>query len=103
VLKKLSSLKGRRLFSVRDDNGRARPITAREVNAFIAEAGRTDVTAKDFRTFRAYAEALALLTENNGHETERLRKQAIISLPIGRARFSPIRDQSRVRATFIRA
>jgi DNA topoisomerase I len=103
VLKKLSSLKGRRLFSVRDDNGRARPITAREVNAFIAEAGRTDVTAKDFRTFRASAEALALLTENNGHETERLRKQAIISLPIRRARFSPIRDQSRVRATFIRA
>lgn len=79
VLKKLSSSRGRRLFSVRDDNGRARPITAREVNAFIAEAGRTDVTAKDFRTFRASAEALALLTENNGHETERLRKQAIIA------------------------
>jgi len=36
------------------------------------------VTAKDFRTFRASAAALATLTENNGHETEKLRKQAII-------------------------
>jgi DNA topoisomerase I len=78
VLKKLSSLKGRRLFSAPNDKGQARPITAREVNAFLAEASGTDVTAKDFRTFKASAEALALLTENNGHESEKLRKQAII-------------------------
>lgn len=78
VARRLSTLKGRRLFSVPDDNGRQRPITAREVNAFIAEACGTEVTAKDFRTFRASAEALALLTQQNGHETEKLKKQAII-------------------------
>jgi len=78
VLKKLSSLKGRRLFSAPDENGQVRPITARDINAFLAEASGTAVTAKDFRTFRASAEALALLTENNGHESEKLRKQAII-------------------------
>jgi DNA topoisomerase I len=78
VVKKLSSLKGRRLFSAPDGSGQQRPVTAREVNAFIAEASGADVTAKDFRTFRASAEALATLTENNGHETEKLRKQAII-------------------------
>jgi len=77
VARRLSTLKGRRLFSVPDDNGRQRPITAREVNAFIAEASGTEVTAKDFRTFRASAEALALLTQQNGHETEKLKKQAI--------------------------
>jgi DNA topoisomerase I len=78
VLKRLSNMKGPRLFSAPDESGKQRPITAREVNAFIAEASGADVTAKDFRTFRASAEALASLTENNGHETEKLRKQAII-------------------------
>jgi DNA topoisomerase I len=78
VMRKLSSLKGRRLFTAPDESGQVRPITAREVNAFLAEASGTDVTAKDFRTFRASAEALALLTENNGHESEKLRKHAII-------------------------
>jgi DNA topoisomerase I len=76
VVKKLSSLKGRRLFSAPDGSGQQRPVTAREVNAFISEASGADVTAKDFRTFRASAEALATLTENNG--PEKLRKQAII-------------------------
>jgi DNA topoisomerase-1 len=78
VAKTLSTLKGRRFFSVPDDSGRPRPITAREVNTYLAEASGTDITAKDFRTFRASAEALALLAENNGHETEKLRKQAVV-------------------------
>ena len=78
VMRKLATLEGRRLFSALDESGQVRPITAREVNAFLAEASGTDVTAKDFRTFRASAEALALLSENNGHESEKLRKQAII-------------------------
>jgi DNA topoisomerase-1 len=78
VAKRLSMLKGRRLFSVTDDSGKPRPITARDVNAFLAEATGTDVTAKDFRTFRASAEALAFLTENSGHETKKLRKEAVV-------------------------
>jgi DNA topoisomerase I len=78
VAKRLSTLKGQRLFSAPDDNGRPRPITAREVNTFLAEASGTDVTAKDFRTFRASAEALAILAEQDGHETETLRRQAIV-------------------------
>ena len=36
VVKRLFTLKGRRLFSSPDDNGQQRPITAREVNAFLA-------------------------------------------------------------------
>jgi DNA topoisomerase-1 len=76
--KALSALKGRRLFSTPGDDGRPRPITAREVNAFLAEASGTDVTAKDFRTFRASAEALAFLAEQGGHDSEKRRKQAIV-------------------------
>ena len=78
VAKTLSTLKGRRLFSVPDDSGQPRPITAREVNAYLAETSGSDITAKDFRTFRASAEAMAYLTENNGHESEKLRKHAIV-------------------------
>ena len=77
VAKRLSTLKGRRLFSIPDDSGRPRPITARDVNAYLAETSGIDITAKDFRTFRATAEALAFLIGNNGHETEKLRKQAV--------------------------
>jgi DNA topoisomerase I len=78
VAKTLSTLKGRRLFSVPDDSGQPRPITAREVNAYLAETSGSDITAKDFRTFRASAEAMAYLTENNGHESEKLRKHAVV-------------------------
>ena len=78
VAQRLTTLRGRRLFSTPDHNGQPRPITAREVNAWLAEASGSNITAKDFRTFRASAEALAFLTEHNGHETEKLKKQAIV-------------------------
>jgi DNA topoisomerase-1 len=77
AIEQLSRLGGRRLFTAPDVNGTVKPITAREVNSFIAAASGADVTAKDFRTFRASAEALAVLAEHeNG--TEKLRKEAII-------------------------
>jgi DNA topoisomerase-1 len=78
VATRLLAQKGRRLFKARDETGHLRPITAREVNAFLAEETGADITAKDFRTFRASAEALAVLTEHNGHTTEKLKKQAIV-------------------------
>ena len=59
ALRRLAILKGPRFFSAPDDKGRLGPVAAREVNAFLAEASGTDVTAKDFRTFRASAEAHA--------------------------------------------
>ena len=54
-------------------------MTAREVNEFLAEASGAEISAKDFRTFRASAMALAVLAEHNGHESERLRKKAIVA------------------------
>jgi DNA topoisomerase I len=78
VAKRLSMLRGRRFFVAPDEEGRVRPITARDVNAFLADTTGVDVTAKDFRTFRASAQALGLLVGNEGHEAEKPRKQAII-------------------------
>ena len=100
VTRRLLAGKGRRLFSAVDDNGRVRPVTAREVNAFLAEASGTDVTAKDFRTFRASAEALAFLTERNGHETERLKKQTIVQAA-DRAREILVNTRSVARSSYI--
>jgi len=77
VAKSLSALKGRRLFSLPDDQGRPRPVTAREVNSYLADTSGADITAKDFRTFRASAEALAFLAENKDCETAGLRKRAV--------------------------
>ena len=78
VVRKLVSVKGRRLFGLSDGNSGKRPITARDVNEFLAEASGAEVTAKDFRTFKASATALAVLVEHNGHESERLRKKAVV-------------------------
>jgi DNA topoisomerase I len=78
VLRTLSTIRGRRLFNAPDGNGTKRPITAREVNSFIAQAAGTDISAKDFRTFRASAAALASLTKRNGHDSKRSRAKAIV-------------------------
>ena len=79
VLHKLSAARGQRLFSLSDGKGGKQPVTAREVNEFLAEVGGSSISAKDFRTFRASATALAVLTEHNGHESEVMRKKAIVA------------------------
>ena len=68
VVRNLAAFGGRRLFKAPDGNGAERPITAREVNSFIAKATGINISAKDFRTFRASAAALVFLTKRNGHE-----------------------------------
>jgi DNA topoisomerase IB len=78
VVRTLSALRGRRLFNAPDGNGTKRPITAREVNSLIAKAAGTDISAKDFRTFRASAAARASLTKRNGHDSKRSRAKAIV-------------------------
>jgi DNA topoisomerase-1 len=78
VVRKLTALRGSRLFNAPDENGIKRPITAREVNSFIAKAAGTEISAKDFRTFRASATALASLTKRNGHDSRQSRAKAIV-------------------------
>jgi DNA topoisomerase-1 len=78
VVRNLTALRGARLFNAPDGNGTKRPITAREVNSFIAQAAGTEISARDFRTFRASAAALASLTKRNGHDSKRSRAKAIV-------------------------
>jgi DNA topoisomerase I len=75
VLKQLGKLRGRRLFSLPRDE---RPIAAQDVNNFLADVAGAGVTAKDFRTFRASAIALAHLSDDDNHQCERSRKKSIV-------------------------
>lgn len=63
ALRPLMRLGGRRLFKLPNDE---RPVTAQEVNRFLTDVGQTEITAKDFRTFRASASALGTLVEGGG-------------------------------------
>lgn len=55
-----------------------RPVTAQEVNTFLADVSGTDISAKDFRTFRASAEAVGALVEGEASEGTN-EKKALIS------------------------
>jgi hypothetical protein len=53
-------------------------VTAREVNEFLAEVSGSSISAKDFRTFRASATALAVLTSIIATRAT-LRKKALVA------------------------
>jgi DNA topoisomerase-1 len=77
VITQLLERRGRRLFSTLDRDGE-HPVTAKEVNGFLAEVSGAPVSAKDFRTFRASASAVAFLTQNNNHQSGASRKKSIV-------------------------
>jgi DNA topoisomerase-1 len=77
VLRRLARLPGLRLFGAAGGD-RERPVTARDVNEFLIEAGGTAVSAKDFRTFSASASALAYLAEQDGLDGERARAKEVL-------------------------
>jgi DNA topoisomerase-1 len=79
-LRKLKRIGTKRLFAFRDEKGRPCYLSARDLNAYLREAARAPVTAKDFRTFAASAQALAALCEAARPETETARKSLVVSV-----------------------
>jgi DNA topoisomerase I len=75
VVRELAKRRGRRLFRL---PGSEPAVSAREVNAFLAEASGQKISAKDFRTFSASAGALAALAETNGAESATAKRKAVI-------------------------
>jgi DNA topoisomerase-1 len=59
---------GQELFQYVDEDGEARGVGSGEVNDYIRDAGGSDFTAKDFRTWHGTAHALALWIEQGGAE-----------------------------------
>ena len=54
---------GYELFKYLDDDGRKRDVTSEDVNAYLREAARARVTAKDFRTWAGTVLAAVALEE----------------------------------------
>ena len=79
IMAELKQVPGARLFKER--NGRAiRPVTAEDLNAYLREASGEDITAKDFRTFRASAAALELLCVAGPAATAHARRKCIAAV-----------------------
>ncbi len=76
-LKKLRRIGKERLFGFRDQKGRCCYLSARDLNHYLREAAGQPVTAKDFRTFAASADALAALCEAEPPASETAAKKAV--------------------------
>jgi DNA topoisomerase-1 len=55
AVQRIKTLTGRRLLVYRNGSGELRPITGDMINAYLAKAAESPVTAKDFRTLHASA------------------------------------------------
>ena len=51
LVKRCQDLPGQELFQYLDENGKRKPITSADVNAYLREVASADFTAKDFRTW----------------------------------------------------
>ena len=79
IMAELKQVPGARLFKERD--GRViRPVTAEDLNAYLREVSGEDITAKDFRTFRASARALELLCVTGPTATAHARRKCIAAV-----------------------
>jgi len=63
LMRDVKSVGGSRLFNYLDDEGRARPVTPRDVNEYIKAATSPDFSAKDFRTWGGTLLAAVALAE----------------------------------------
>ncbi|HEX5726842.1 MAG TPA: hypothetical protein VFX98_15305 [Longimicrobiaceae bacterium] len=63
VVREILRLPGTRLFQYRDEEGRVRPVTAREVNAYLKEILGAKYTSKDIRTWGGTVRAALILSD----------------------------------------
>lgn len=73
LIKQARAVPGARLFQYRDDEGKAVVVTAADVNAYLNEVTGEPFTAKDFRTWKASAQAAGTLYEYR--DLDRLSKR----------------------------
>src|SRR5947208_4319473 len=78
VIAILGKLPGRRLFQYRNGEGVARPVRAREVNAFLREIAGVKISLKDFRTLLASTVALEALARIKPAASPRQRRKQVL-------------------------
>lgn len=77
ALAELAKLPGRRLFRYRGADGRLHNVTAADVNTYLSTISGAAISAKDFRTLAASAEAAARLAAIEPADTDAARRRQI--------------------------
>jgi DNA topoisomerase-1 len=80
AIARIKTLTGKRLLVYRDETGSIRPITGEMINAYLEEAARVHVTAKDFRTLHASSLAAEQLAALEPAPSESARKRQMMAV-----------------------
>lgn len=78
LMSDIKAIGGAKLFNYLDEEGRAHPITPRDVNEYIKAATGPEFSAKDFRTWGGTLLAAIALAETGRGEDEREAKKNIV-------------------------
>jgi DNA topoisomerase I len=78
VIKRCEELPGQLLFQYVDDSNERRAVTSDDVNEYLREASRVDVTAKDFRTWAGTFLAAKALRRLGGFESEAEARRKVL-------------------------
>lgn len=78
VMKEILELPGRRLFRYRDEDGKVKNVTARDVNAYIKEVGGEGYSAKDLRTWGGTVRAAAILADLGPAQSRKEAEKAVV-------------------------
>lgn len=74
----IKKIGGHRLFNYLDENGKAKPVTPRDVNEYIKSATAPEFSAKDFRTWGGTLMAAVNLAEIGASEDEKEAKKNLV-------------------------
>src|ERR671932_792507 len=77
VVKACQDMPGQHLFQYIDEDGQRRAVTSSDVNAYLREITRKDVTAKDFRTWHGTVLAAMALHELESFDTKAVAKRKL--------------------------
>jgi len=77
VVRRCQAMPGQELFQYEDEDGVTRGVGSADVNDYLREASGQDFTAKDFRTWHASAQALALARETLPDGTRRTPREVL--------------------------
>lgn len=78
VVKQCQELPGQLLFVYIDENGKRRPVSSEDVNAYLRDACGADYTAKDFRTWAGTVVAAIALRKAGAFESEAEAKHNVV-------------------------
>ncbi len=77
LVKECQELPGQRLFQYLDEDGQPQSVDSSDVNSYLKQITRADITAKDFRTWGGTVTALRLFHELGPCEQEKQLKRNV--------------------------